>query len=83
MLQAVVSARRSESQSTIFGQHLAGLARTYEQAASPVWVYDLSERCVYRNRSAESYRRNGTPISSFEITDHAGRVIGRLDTVSP
>ena len=60
---------------------LASLARTYDGASSPVWVYDRSARCVYRNRSAKCLRCHPASRLRFEIVDHGGGVVGHLATV--
>jgi len=60
--------------------HLACLARTYDRATVPVWIYDLSARCIYENRSARGVRADAVSRLLFEIVDSRNRVVGHLAT---
>ena len=66
--------------SVVLEHHLAALARTYDYVSRPIWVYDLSARCVYRNPSARRVPLDPASRLSFEITDHTGRLMGHLTT---
>lgn len=62
--------------------HLAWLARTYDRVSQPVWIHDLSDNCVYQNRSARSAPLSPTALARFEILDHDDRIIGHLTTIT-
>ena len=62
--------------------HLAWLAKTYDRIAQPVWIYDLSANCLYRNRSAISEPSAQAPLTRFDILDHDDRIIGHLATIT-
>jgi hypothetical protein len=62
--------------------HLAWLAKTYDRIAQPVWIYDLSANCLYRNRSAKSEPSVQAPMARFDILDHDDRIIGHLATIT-
>lgn len=63
---------------TLSPEHLAGLARTFADSAHPVWIHDLSGRCVYRNRAASQGGAGGDRVASHEIFGSDNRRIGQL-----
>ena len=67
-----------EPRTGLTDEHLNTLAQTYDRVAMPVWIYDLWNRCVYRNRSSRDETDPGHV--SFEIVDSEDRPVGRLAT---
>jgi len=80
MTSLAASTRSTELPPVFSDRQLASLARMYDKASSPIWVYDLSARCVYRNRSAQRTHSGAASRLTFEIVDHKGRVVGHLAT---
>ena len=61
-----------------FHPQLAGLGRTFEAARQPVWIHDLTDRCVYRNAAAQAAYREGAAVQLHDIVDHEDRKLGYL-----
>lgn len=78
MLTSLLSLSSAGTAATFSEDQLAGLARTYEGIDRPIWVHDLSARCVYRNRLAAGRAATADGHEVFEILDHHGRAIGQL-----
>ncbi len=81
MTYSAASTTVAESRSVLSDDQLARLARTYDRVSSPIWVYDRSSRCIYRNFSAKRTGRVAASRLTFEILDHNGRTVGHLATV--
>jgi hypothetical protein len=60
---------------------LASLARTCSCVRHPIWVQDLSDRCVYRNAPADPAACPSDDALVFDILDHNGNVVGTLATI--
>lgn len=80
MTSLAAAPRLADRQSALTDDNLASIARTYDAVTSPVWVYDHLARCVYRNEAARCVRQAFTSRHTFEITDHADRIVGHLAT---
>ncbi len=63
-------------------EFLASLAGTYDDAREAVWVEDRFHRCVYRNARARDLSPDDLGARTFEVTDHLGRLVGRLRTAA-
>ena len=80
MASLLSTAHAQQAASALSADQLALLAETYDDVATPVWICDLWNRCVYRNRSAERLGSKARPRMQFEIVDHEARVVGHLAT---
>lgn len=81
MTHSAATASLAETPTPLSDNQLAWLSRTYERVSQPIWVHDLTNRCIYRNRPARSAGRHSAARLVFEIIDHNGRTIGHLATL--
>jgi len=68
------------SPAALSDEQLASLARTYDAVSNPIWVHDLSHRCVYWNPPASGHSVDEGGMLLFDIVDHRGRTIAHLST---
>ncbi len=59
---------------------LRSLAGTYDSSVSPIWIRDVGGEYIYANSTARE-TPEVMPRSAFDILDHNGRTIGRLETI--
>jgi len=59
---------------------MAAVARTFDEVSAPVWIHDLSFRCIYRNRSTAAASPDEDGLQVHELLDHEGRTVGHLCT---
>lgn len=78
MTTMVAHSRLAVRPSALSAEQLAGMARTFDDAAQAVWVQDLSGRCVYRNRLAGQTVFCPASDTLHEILDHENHRIGQL-----
>jgi PAS domain-containing protein len=57
------------------GDHLLSMARIFDASSDPVWVHDLTGRCVYRNPSART-ASPGAARQRFELFNAADERLG-------
>ena len=70
----------AEPATGLSAEQLASLAGTYDTVATPVWICDLRDRCLYRNPPARGVPVEARPELTFDILDHRSRVVARLAT---
>jgi len=70
----------ADASHTLSEHQIRSLARTYDRVADPIRVEDTSGSCLYQNRPAA---RRGSGLDAhvtFDIIDHANRVVAHLHT---
>ena len=71
---------RTSSFPGVSDEQLTLLACTFEDAAQPVWIHDLRDRCLYSNASAVG-RHPGPEALRFNMLDHRGATLARVITL--
>jgi len=66
------------SSKAISGRHISWLAQTYDRTSRPVWIHDLSNRCIYRNWAAQTSALDESSHLRFELLNHNDHIIGHL-----
>jgi hypothetical protein len=61
---------------------LTALARTCDDATQPIWIYDATAQCVYRNGLAARIPSPDRTAVRFEILDPRGQPVGHLATAA-
>jgi PAS domain-containing protein len=80
MISSLSSKPLSDPTPLLSEDRLRSLARTYNRAEAPVWIHNLQGECIYVNPSAEKLQTQASRLL-FDILDHGGRLIGRLQTI--
>ena len=65
---------------TLSENQIRSLARTYDRVVVPIRVEDASGVCIYQNPPAAHRELTLKHHVTFDIIDHANRVIARLHT---
>ncbi|UCD30272.1 MAG: hypothetical protein JSV03_07330 [Planctomycetota bacterium] len=81
MIYPIVDIATAGKPATLTIDHIAWLANTYERIPRPIWIHDLSAKCLYRNPPARSVSLSQAKVTRFEILDHDDRIIGHLTTI--
>lgn len=68
---------RIERSSSLSPADIQNLARTFDEAAAPVWVHDLAGDCVYCNPTAHRSIPH-VEDTVFEISNGDGLRVGHL-----
>jgi len=61
-------------------EDLDSLIRTFARASGPVWIHDLSARCLYQNPAALRTGGDRRRATAIDILDHRNRPVGQILT---
>ncbi len=59
-------------------EDLDSLIRTFDRASGPVWIHDLSARCLYQNNAALRTDADRSRATAIDILDHRNRPVGQI-----
>ena len=62
-------------------EQLELLAQTFDDAAEPVWIHDLSDRCLYANAGARG-RKPGRDALRFQMCDYTATALAQVITAA-
>lgn len=76
-MPAMVEHPVHECASSLSASQLERLKHTFDDASRPVWIHDLSHKCVYMNAAALAGPDAGVAVI-HEIHDHEDRTLAYL-----